>query len=64
MSFRHLKKATNNVLKIIALYPRYQFVVRYLKELFMIIYTMVLLITIQFHKISQDLNVETVALTS
>ena len=33
MSFPYLKKAIRNVLKIIALYPCYQFVVRYLKKI-------------------------------
>ena len=45
MSFRYLKKATNNVLKIIALYPCYQ-LVRHLKELWIIIHIIILLITI------------------
>ena len=49
MSFRYLKKATNNVLKIIVLkiilYPCYQ-LVRHLKELWIIIHIIILLITI------------------
>ena len=49
MSFRYLKKATNNVLKImvlkIILYPCYQ-LVRHLKELWIIIHIIILLITI------------------
>ena len=45
MSFRYLKKVTNNVLRIIALYPCYQ-LVRHLKELWIIIQIIILLITI------------------
>ena len=41
-----LKKATNNVLKTIALYPCYQFVVRYLQEFYIIIHISILFITI------------------
>ena len=37
MSFRYFKKATSDALKIIALYACYQFVVWYLKELYIII---------------------------
>ena len=39
-------KKGDNVLKIIALHPCYQFVVRYLKELCIIIHIIILLITI------------------
>ena len=38
----YLKKGTSNVLKIIALYPCYQFVVRYLKDLYIIIHAIIL----------------------
>ena len=37
MSFRYFKKATSDALKVIALYACYQFVVWYLKELYIII---------------------------
>ena len=46
MSLRYLKKATSNVLKSIALYPCYQFLVRYLEELYIIINAITLSITI------------------
>ena len=58
MSFQYSKKATNNVFKIIVLYPCYQFVVRYLTELYVITHIIILLITIWFHKIIQVLNME------
>ena len=61
---RYLKKDSSNVLKSIALHPCYQFAVRYLKELYIIKHRIILLITIEFHKMSQVLNVETLALTN